>query len=243
MLLKAKPKTEAIQLKTMTLVNQTSPFCSKSHGSAAEKQFRDFHIMFVTTMVPSIETPVTKASALSQFRILNVSCWVSDSLCHIFCHQMFSTGTHVSAYQCHTFLCSTWLRSTVSTRVSATPKFQIFTSCVSFTLVFGRLWHSHQKKHERTLDMDEFVTTIDSTLSVHHRGSFSAICPVPILASAYTGQMSATNLVSPAYLGLLPLLLPTCLCHLSCCSEGPVWWQYFFIEINAIFALLPIIIA
>ena len=25
--------------------------------------------------------------------------------------------------------------------------------------------------------------------------------------------MSATNLVSPAYLGLLPLLLPTCLCH------------------------------
>ena len=74
MLLKAKPKTEAIQLKTMTLVNHTSPFCSKSHGSAAEKQFRDFHIMFVTTMVPSIETPVTKASALSQFRILNVSC-------------------------------------------------------------------------------------------------------------------------------------------------------------------------
>ena len=71
---------------------------------------------------------------------------------------------------------------------------------------------SPKKNHERTLDMDEFVTTIDSTLSVHHRGSFSAICPVPILASAYTGQMSATNLVSPAYLGLLPLLLPTCLC-------------------------------
>ena len=58
----------------------------------------------------------------------------------------------------------------------------------------------------------------------------------------YTGQMSATNLVSPAYLGLLPLLLPTCLCHLSCCSEGPVWWQYCFIEIIAILALLPIII-
>ena len=147
MLLKAKPKTEAIQLKTMTLVNQTSPFCSKSHGSAAEKQFRDFHIMFVTTMVPSIETPVTKASALSQFRILNVSCWVSDSLCHIFCHQMFSTGTHVSAYQCHIFPCSTWLRSTVSTPpVSATPKFQIFTSCVSFTPVFVQLWHSSHKE-------------------------------------------------------------------------------------------------
>ena len=103
--------------------------------------------MFVTTMVPSIETPVTKASALSQFRILNVSCWVSDSLCHIFCHQMFSTGTHVSAYQCHIFPCSTWLRSTVSTPpVSATPKFQIFTSCVSFTPVFVQLWHSSHKE-------------------------------------------------------------------------------------------------
>ena len=72
MLLKAKSNTKGIQLRTMTLVNESTPFCSESHGSAVDKQFRDFHIMFVTTMFPSIETPVTKASALSQFRILNV---------------------------------------------------------------------------------------------------------------------------------------------------------------------------
>ena len=61
--------------------------------------------------------------------------------------------------------------------------------------------------------MDEIFVTTESTLSVIHRGPFPPNAQSQHSPPAYTGQMSATNLVSPAYLGLLPLLLPTCLCH------------------------------
>ena len=124
-----------------------------------------------------------------------------------FCHQMFSTGPHICLLINDTpsRVVGDWV-STVSTPVSATPIFQIFTSCVSFTPVFGQLWHSHLKMIRK----DEIFVTTESTLSVIH---FPPNAQSQHSPPAYTGQMSATNLVSPAYLGLLPLLLPTCLCH------------------------------